>query len=252
MRQFRQAWLIPLFGIVMAAAGTALAGSDHPVIELFTSQGCSSCPAADRLFKSYAERDDVVALSYNVDYWDYLGWKDTLARPEFSERQRAYASQRGDGAVYTPQIVVNGLAHAIGSRSEQIKLALAKTRASLAGRHVTIKVELPGNDLLIISVDATATPPEKPATIWIASVRPEVTVKIRRGENRGKSVTYHNVVRELSAVGMWSGGQTTLKLQKHPYLVGPAKRCAVFVQSSAGAILGARWLTLADGTGTTQ
>lgn len=252
MRQLRQAWLIPLFGIVMAAAGTAKAGSDHPVIELFTSQGCSSCPAADRLFKSYADRNDIVALSYNVDYWDYLGWKDTLARPEFSERQRAYASQRGDGSVYTPQVVVNGLAHAVGSRAEQVKRALAKTHATLTGRHVAIEVEQPASDLLVINVAATATPPEKPATIWIASVRPEVTVKIRRGENRGKSITYHNVVRELSAVGMWSGSQTTLKLQKHPYLVGPAKRCAILVQSSNGAILGARWLTRADGTITNQ
>ena len=91
----------------------------RPVVELFTSQGCSSCPAADALLGQLAKRDDVIALSFSVDYWDYLGWKDTLANPKFTERQRAYAKARGDGAIYTPQVIVNGVAHVNGSDESQ-------------------------------------------------------------------------------------------------------------------------------------
>jgi hypothetical protein len=115
--------MTPRFWLSFAVAGCLLSASaaaqtavkSPPVLELFTSQGCSSCPAADALFKAYAARRDIVALSMPVDYWDYLGWKDTLGSPKFSRRQRDYAKQRGDGQVYTPQVVVNGRTHVVGS-----------------------------------------------------------------------------------------------------------------------------------------
>jgi hypothetical protein len=119
----------PAYGLAIAGillAGGANAGEPKAVLELFTSQGCSSCPPADKLLGEYAKRDDVLVLSFNVDYWDYLGWKDTLANPDNTERQRAYASARGDRQVYTPQVVVNGSAHVVGSNKADIEAAIAQ------------------------------------------------------------------------------------------------------------------------------
>src|SRR5262249_38071684 len=129
-----------LAGISLASAaeelkadGQSQAGvARRAVVELFTSQGCSSCPAADALLKRLADRDDLVALSLSVDYWDYLGWRDTLASPKFAERQRAYARARGDGAIYTPQAVVNGMAHVNGSDEGQIARAIERTSKALS------------------------------------------------------------------------------------------------------------------------
>ena len=127
--------------LVVGSASTANAGKASntaatpvTVIELFTSQGCSSCPTADALLESYADRPDVVALTLPVDYWDYLGWKDTLASPKFSARQRTYAKARGDGRVYTPQVVINGLQHAVGSSATDIDRAIAVHQAEDRGR----------------------------------------------------------------------------------------------------------------------
>ena len=119
------------------------------MLELFTSQGCSSCPPADALLKSYGDSDEVIALSLPVDYWDYLGWKDTLASSKFSERQRAYARRRGDGAVYTPQVIVNGTAHVVGSDREQIERALAADQARFSAGQVPVRFWLRGGTIVI-------------------------------------------------------------------------------------------------------
>ena len=125
----------------LAQAGASQAEfQPKTVLELFTSQGCSSCPAADALLKSYIQRPDVIALSLAVDYWDYLGWKDTLADPAFAKRQKYYSKMRGDGRIYTPQIVVNGLAHANGAHAAEIDHAIAKTSGKLAGERVAVKL----------------------------------------------------------------------------------------------------------------
>jgi hypothetical protein len=108
------------------------------VVELYTSQGCSSCPPADALLKAYAERKDVLALTLPVDYWDYLGWKDTLGSAKHSERQRNYARARGDGQVYTPQVVINGVAHAIGSSKSAIDTGLMLTESDVRASRVPI------------------------------------------------------------------------------------------------------------------
>src|SRR5215813_8841702 len=110
------------------------------VVELFTSQGCSSCPGADAVLGRLAERDDVIALSLSIDYWDYLGWRDTLASPKFSERQRAYAHTRGDGAIYTPQAIVNGLIHVNGADEGLIDHMIEKTGKSVAGSLVPVRL----------------------------------------------------------------------------------------------------------------
>jgi hypothetical protein len=212
------------------------AASHVNVLELFTSQGCSSCPAADALLKRLADRKDVLALSLSVDYWDYLGWKDTLANPKFSERQRAYANARGDGAIYTPQLVVNGVAHVNGSDEGQIVRAIDRTAKALPAVPVQLRRE--GGKLVIETGGLPHGVTGTDGTIWLVAIAKSVEVPIGRGENQGKTITYSNVVRELMPVGKWSGRPVTLELE-HSGLVG-TERCAVLLQQGyAGPIIGA-------------
>lgn len=213
------------------------------VIELFTSQGCASCPTADALLKTFAERPNVVALTLPVDYWDYLGWKDTLASPKFSARQRSYATVRGDGRVYTPQVIVNGLKHALGSSEADIKKAIAVTGPKIDPYRVGVRVRS-GKEHIVISLDASREPAKAgEATIWLALIRREVEVKIKRGENVGKVGVYHNVVREWMPVGMWNGTAATIKIAHHAVKQSDADGCAIILQrGDAGAIIGAALL----------
>jgi len=237
-RTIRQLLAATLLCTVTATAASA--GSKN-VVELYTSQGCSSCPRADALLKSYIDRPDVIALSFNVDYWDYLGWKDTLGKPAHSKRQRAYARARGDGKVYTPQIVANGLDHAVGSVKPQVDRALSKSSDRLSGNRVAMQLENNKSNF-IIRIGA-GTKPAKPATIYVAAVDPSVTVKIKRGENHGRRITYHNVVRSMMPVGMWTGEATTIRLRRQDVLAAGGKRCAVLLQTAnAGPILAADWM----------
>ncbi len=178
------------------------------VIELFTSQGCSSCPPADRLLKRLAERPDVIALSFPVTYWDYLGWRDTLARPENAERQRRYAAVQGS-EVYTPEAVVNGLKECVGSDSEAIESALKATASVIRKEAVPLSVRHEGGKLVI---ETGAAPPEsrhRTGKVWVASVRHSSDVAIGAGENSGRKVTYTNVVLDLTEAGGWEGAPTS-------------------------------------------
>lgn len=225
------------------AASAPAAVPAKAVVELFTSQGCSSCPRADALLAKLAERDDVIALSFSVDYWDYLGWKDTLATPKFTERQRAYAQARGDGAIYTPQVVVNGLTHVNGGDEGQIARAIEKTGKTLGAGRVPVRLS-EDNGKLVIDAGAVANGQTvKEGTLWLAVIAKSVTVLIARGENQGKSITYSNVVRELIPVGMWSGKPMTVQLERHSIMRPGAERCAVLLQQGhAGPIVGAALL----------
>ena len=222
------------------AAGTApaLAGA-KAVLELFTSQGCSSCPPADAILGEYAKDTDILALSFPVDYWDYLGWKDTLANHENTERQKAYAEARGDRQVYTPQVIVNGITHVVGSNRQQIEAAL-HTSPPLP---VSITME-PGTDSTTVTIGASTTPGETKGTIWLAMYDDPVIVPIERGENTGKSLTYYNVVRKLRPIAMWKGKEMTIDLPKSEMDYAEVSRCAVILQTERdhglpGAILGA-------------
>jgi hypothetical protein len=187
----------------MAAAGFAAGAEAAPraVVELFTSQGCSSCPPADELLAKLARDPDVIALSLPVDYWDRLGWKDTLARHAFTERQMAYAGVRGDGQVYTPQAVVNGREHAVGSERSAIERAAA---ATAAGLDVPLQIER-GSDGIVISVGAAPGKPHAQGEVVLLPYVASREVAIGRGENARRKVTYTNVVGEIRVVAGWTG-----------------------------------------------
>ena len=248
MHQFTHRLALVLFGLVAVASPAPAEDAvrliqPKPVIELFTSQGCSSCPAADVLLGEYARRGDVVALSMPVDYWDYLGWKDTLANAKFTARQREYAARRGDGQVYTPQIVVDGSARVVGSDRATVAKAVTSAATRCKSSPITIGLSM-GRTTMQIALDIGPTAPatELEGTVWVAVVRPEVPVAIQRGENRGKTVIYHNVVRELIPVGLWSGGATRLKLDRSAIMTSPGERSAAIVQQGKGGpIIAAGW-----------
>jgi len=213
------------------------------VVELYTSQGCSSCPAADALLHKLSERNDVIALTEPVDYWDYLGWKDTLASPRYSDRQRAYARHRGDGLIYTPQVVVNGRAHANGAKLLEIEQAIEKTNAKLKSVRVPVKVSTDGSQLVIETGARDEGLEPVDATIWLAVVQKSAEVAVRKGENSGKKLVYANVVRNLIPVGMWNGKAETIRLDRQSIMSPGADAYAVMIQKgTAGPILGAAWL----------
>ncbi|HXF54190.1 MAG TPA: DUF1223 domain-containing protein [Hyphomicrobiaceae bacterium] len=228
---------------LMTALLPAAAGPEArrmSVVELFTSQGCSSCPPADALLKTYADRPDVVALTLNVDYWDYLGWKDTLASPKYTKRQRHYAKAFG-GQPYTPQVVINGAEHVIGSHAAEIDLAIERTSARLQAASVPLALVSDGRTL---TIEIGAGPAlGLSGTVWLAAVRPRVDVDIERGENRGRKLSYFNVVRELTPVGMWSGKPVRLELP-HVEILRAGERCAVWLQvETSGHIVAAAWMS---------
>jgi hypothetical protein len=212
-----------------------------PVLELFTSQGCSSCPPADALMQEFAVRRDVVALTLPVDYWDYLGWKDTLARPAFALRQRSYAKVRGDGEVYTPQMVVNGMAHVVGSHRADIERALSQTNEKLEHQRVSVELRAePGS--LIVAIGPGRPTKSGSGTVWLALVEPRVEVEIERGENKGRKIAYFNVVRELTNIGGWTGEAAVIKYGHDGAKQSPMRYAAIVQQGTAGPIIGAAWL----------
>ncbi len=225
------------------AAVTDQARSDpqaKAVIELYTSQGCSSCPPADKLVGRLADRSDVIALTFPVDYWDYLGWKDTLASPAYSARQRAYAKARGDGQVYTPQMVIDGSSHEVGSHASAIKRAISRSKGKLKNARVELTMHTEDDTLIITAGAAPEGARIKPATIWLALVKKSQAVKITRGENRGRTITYHRVVRDMTPVGHWKGEKVQIKLPKHHLQNTDADGCTVLLQQdTAGPILAA-------------
>jgi hypothetical protein len=183
------------------------------VVELFTSQGCSSCPPADKLFSQMARDPSVIALTLPVDYWDYLGWKDTLANPAFSQRQRHYAQLRGDGNVYTPQAVVNGVGHVVGSDKGKIEQQLAATSLPVA---LTLTESATGLTLDLAGQEAgrEMIKTGKKGDVFLLPVTLSASVAIQRGENRGKTISYAHVARGIHLVGQWTGEAASITLSR--------------------------------------
>jgi len=236
------------FGFAATSAGAQNAAEKasakstpvRAVLELFTSQGCSSCPAADALLGTYAANKRIIALSFPVDYWDYLGWKDTLAKPKFSARQKYYAKERGDGRVYTPQMVVNGRTHVVGSSAGAIDAAIEATAEAFTANRVPVSIKLSPKHVVVETGDAAPGSAVHEATIWLAMVHHEAEIKIERGENRGKTVKYINVVRELNPIGVWTGKAASFEISRDAVDEPDNEMCVVFLQvGKAGPIIGA-------------
>jgi len=189
-----------VFLLFLSLASTAWAGG-KVVVELFTSQGCSSCPPADEFLTELAARDDLIALALHVDYWDYLGWKDDFASRQFSNRQRAYAKAAHKRTVYTPQVIVHGMGRAIGSSRQEVTALIQ--RASNNPAAVDMQLTRKG-DILTIKAQAKGTG-VGPAVIQIVRYHPKKTIAIRGGENAGKKIVYSNIVTAWSPVARWKG-----------------------------------------------
>ena len=210
-------------------------GEPKILLELFTSQGCSSCPRADALLPSFIAHKDVIAISMSVDYWDYLGWRDTFGQAKFTKRQHSYARQFGVGHVYTPQIVVDGRTHLNGADEDAIEEMIEKRREERAKNPaVALDVETRDGTLIISVGGMKKANPSKKATLWMALLSKEQRVKIRRGENRGEHLTYHNVVRKLTPIGHWSGEQMIVKLPKKHIEGRDVDGCVILLQDGDG------------------
>ncbi len=234
--------------VVVACASVTLssAGADpRAVIELFTSQGCSSCPPADKLLGQLALDPSLIAVSLPIDYWDYLGWKDTLADPRNSARQRAYSHVRGDRDVYTPQVVVNGSAHALGSDNAAIEDAISVTRKNSLTLSVPVSMTVAGGRLTVALPDGAEL---RAAQVWLCGLTKAISVAIGRGENRGKTITYHNVARHWINLGPWTGKGESWTVPLADIAADGVDEAALFVQAGTlekpNAMLGAAFTTL--------
>ena len=255
---FTRMRLAPLFALTIALlvpASSALSqdapginpsfGPPKNVLELFTSQGCDTCPPADTVLASFAGQPDIIAITLPVDIWDYLGWKDTLATDKNSERQKAYAKARGDGAIYTPQVVVNGSEHANGANRRAID-ASAETTSHLT---VAVSAQRSGNDI-VVSVGAAASGGATNATIVLLPYLASRAVAIGRGENARAKVTYTNIVRDIVPVAEWSGSAITrtVPLDRYRDFDGVAVLLQAGSPENPGAILGAARVALGSKT----
>jgi hypothetical protein len=230
--------------IIVATVGASQAGDVRAVLELFTSQGCSSCPPADKLVGDLAGDPSVIAVSLPIDYWDYLGWKDTLAKPRHTARQRGYAAERGDREVYTPQMVVNGVKHALGSDRAAIEKAIAESKQVSGTLGVPVTATVNGDKLNVHVAAAEGNRGEA----WLCTISKRVPVAIKRGENGGHTVTYNNVVRRWIRLGEWNGTARTFSLPLGEINSDGADAVAVLLQAGTmekpGKMLGAGSLAL--------
>jgi hypothetical protein len=218
------------------------------VVELFTSQGCSSCPPADRIIGELAKDPSIIALSMPIDYWDYLGWKDTLADSRFSARQKAYSQMRGDREVYTPQVVVNGSAQVIGSDRASIERAMGDTEKLKGVMSVPVSMTLAEKQINISVAASGKGPAVAHGEVWICSISKAVPISIGRGENSGRQITYYNVVRNLLKVGDWNGSPGSWTVPLENVSREGVDAAVVYIQDGnrdrPGAMLGAAYSSL--------
>jgi len=225
-------------GAASLLARPVYAAVKRPVIvELFTSQGCSSCPPADAYFKSLKDQPDVLALSYHVDYWDYLGWRDTLGSPECSQRQYDYAKSRGDKNVYTPQTIINGGNHFVGSQRARVSSGIDAARSETETDWVNMEMTHTKTEVSIIIPEGK---PTREATLWLMAFTPHVSTEIKKGENAGSTVDYFNVVRKMVPAGMWHGETTKILLPKGSVVPESCKGWVALLQEgTVGRVIGA-------------
>ena len=224
------------FAALAPAHAMELRNSPKAVLELFTSQGCSSCPKADALLSEMGGRMDYIALAYHVDYWDYIGWPDTFGAKANSDRQRSYAASWGSSRIFTPQLIVNGVKGVVASRQNEVEGAVAST-----GLNLPVQLS-PVGDMLEVSIGMDEALDE--AVVWLIPFIEKADVSIERGENGGKTVTYTHIVTGRQAMGMWEPGKgAQFKLPLSEVLPEGSNGAVVMVQQERdglpGRILGA-------------
>jgi hypothetical protein len=205
-----------------ALAQAPLQSGGVQVVELYTSQGCSSCPPANAAVAQLANRPEILALSFGVTYWDDLGWKDTFAQKKFTDRQWDYAKGLRHDNVGTPQVVINGRADTVGQSVGEIDGALRRAALPAGGPTLTLSAG---------SLAITGAQPRRAADVWLVRYDPNIVqVPVKRGENTGKTLPHKNVVRELTRLGGWSGGAASFAVP-----AGPAGlKTAILVQAGTG------------------
>lgn len=213
------------------SAGTA-AQADTVVVELFTSQGCSSCPPADELLGKLAKRDDIIALSLHVDYWDYLGWKDAFAKPAHTTRQQGYAQAASTNMIYTPQMIVGGVTSIVGTRGMELMDAVQQHAERDTKLGLTVAKSADGITIdLVPGADGTNR-----MIVQLVRYEPSLTAEIRSGENAGRNITYHNVVTSWDVVADWDGAEA---LSVEAPTEGPQHTAVIVQDGASGPILAA-------------
>jgi hypothetical protein len=235
MKRFLFAALMVVAGAFAAQAQTA----QRPVVlELFTSQGCSSCPAADALLSELAQRPDLVALELHVDLWDYIGWRDPFAQRAFGERQRNYLRTLQQRYVYTPQLVIDGRYHEVGSDRAAVMRHIERARANQSpGPQIEMVASStqPGQSVRI------SGPAAGSCAVWHVVIDPRHETQVQRGENRGRLLVNTNIVRKWQMLGLFTGAQVELPLPS----IGSQQKSVILVQANDGfgPILAARYVT---------
>jgi hypothetical protein len=227
----------------LAVAGPA-AAAGPVVVELFTSQGCSSCPPADEYLGELAGRSDVIPLAYHVDYWNYIGWNDPYASKQMTARQKDYARTLSQRYVYTPEMVVNGASHEVGSDRGGVEaLIAAAKKAQSAGPPIAVALDATET----VSVKIGGAPQAGKAVVWLVKFDREHTTPVARGENEGRTLTDYQVVRTMTEIGTWTGAPLELSVDLDK--AGPGDGgCAILVQADGGAgpIIAAAMLKYAE------
>jgi hypothetical protein len=217
-----------------AMAAEAGPGKRPVVVELYTSQGCASCVPADALLAKLVKRPDVIPMSLPVTYWDMLGWKDTLASETNTRRQKAYAEAMGHSAVYTPQIIVDGMSDIVGSREQAVEASIDWHGRDRDAEDVPVSMQETAQELRIAIGSAPDRGAKALATVWMFHLRSAATVSIGGGENDGRTMTYHNVVGDLRAIGQWKGEPLAIDLPRSSMEGLPHDGVVVVVQGGGG------------------
>jgi hypothetical protein len=230
MPNLRLLALATVAGFSVSSPALAADANNPTVVELFQSQGCSSCPPANAVLNSLAGRPDVLALSFAVTYWDRLGWKDIFAHKAYTARQWEYSNAGGRGNVSTPQMIINGRGVLVGSNKRQVEASILRHERKVAGPSIAARA-----DKIAVAGPRAA----RPANVWLVRYDPRVhDVPIRAGENGGRTLPHRNIVRSIHLLGKWSGGAASFSV---PPARSNAYRTAVLVQDGpGGAILAAR------------
>lgn len=222
-----------ILSLIFGLATPAFSGS--VVVELFTSQGCSSCPPADELLVDLAENDNIIALGWHVDYWDYLGWKDEFSDPAHTSRQKGYRDRWNLRSLYTPQMVVHGESEMVGSSSRKVRAAIANFQAELPMLDISVTVN--GGEAKAIVSPSTGHLPA--ADIFLVRILPTAATNIPRGENAGKTIAYANIVKDMIWIADWDGVSA---IEVGGLEVGEGRNVLLIQAKDFGPILGAEYL----------